>query len=174
MRVQIIMCTNAFGRSLLLIKLNALVGWSWGVFAQVGHYSICGCAPCKFCNEHIESIDHFLLLCYPVWSLRTRILAWIGVQWVVPPSLVALLTWWFDRKMKPKLKMIWDCIPFAIFWTLQIKRNGFISKNEALDWEELLELIKLKIIFWARTKWGPNSFTSEDFLIRLDSIISSL
>lgn len=70
--------------------------------------------------------------------------------------------------------MIWDCIPFAIFWTLWTKRNGVIFENEALDWEELLEQIKLTIIFWARIKWGSNTYTTEDFLFGLDSIISSL
>ncbi|KAG5527416.1 hypothetical protein RHGRI_028339 [Rhododendron griersonianum] len=117
---------------------------------------------------------HFLLLCTPVWSVWTRLLAWIGIQCVAPPNLLTLLTWWFDRKLKPKLKMIWDCIPFAIFWTLWLKRNGALFNNEALDWNDILEMIKLKIVFWARTSWGSNTYTTEDFLFRLDSIIASM
>ncbi|KAI8559154.1 hypothetical protein RHMOL_Rhmol04G0151300 [Rhododendron molle] len=49
-------------------------------------------------------MDHFLLLCTPVWSIWTRLLAW----------------------------------------------NGALFNNEALDWNDTLEMIELKIIFWAR------------------------
>ncbi|KAG5552564.1 hypothetical protein RHGRI_010595 [Rhododendron griersonianum] len=35
-------------------------------------------------------------------------------------------------------------------------------------------MIKLKIIFWARTSWGSSTYTTEDFLFRLDSIIASM
>lgn len=121
-------------------------------------------ALCKFCNEHIETMDHFLLLCTPVWSIWTRLLAWIGIQWVVPPNLLALLTWWFHRKLKPKLKMIWDCIPFAVFWTLRLKRNGASFDNEALDWNDILELIKLKSYYGQEQAGGSTSYTTEDFL----------
>lgn len=52
------------------------------------------------------------------------------------------------------------------------KRNGVIFDNKALDWEDTLNLIKLKVIFWARTTWGPsNTYSTEDFLFRLPLIV---
>ncbi|KAI8532447.1 hypothetical protein RHMOL_Rhmol11G0214900 [Rhododendron molle] len=79
-------------------------------------------------------MDHFLLHCPPF-------------QWVLPPSLDALLQLWMGWlvdgwKLKPILKMIWECIPFAILRSLWIKRNGFIFENENRNWDEV-ELIKL-------------------------------
>lgn len=37
-------------------------------------------ALCKFCGEEIESMDHSLLLRFPIWKVWSEILAWWGIK----------------------------------------------------------------------------------------------
>jgi len=58
-------------------------------------------ALCKFCNMEVESVNHSLLLCYPVWSVWCEILEWWGMVWVSPHNVETLFNWWFyleDKK----------------------------------------------------------------------------
>ncbi|KAI8537901.1 hypothetical protein RHMOL_Rhmol09G0060000 [Rhododendron molle] len=109
-------------------------------------------ALCKFCGETIESIDHSLLICTPVWNVWCEILDWWGIQWVMPHSFSDLINLWLSYKQKPKVKVIWDCIPFAVLWSLWKMRNEHLFQNKALNWEEGVDLIKLRIAFWVKSK----------------------
>ncbi|KAF7123944.1 hypothetical protein RHSIM_Rhsim12G0011400 [Rhododendron simsii] len=73
------------------------------------------------------------------------ILSLRGVQWVAPQSMAALLKWWKDWNVKPEQEIIWNCIPFAVMWTIWIKRNNLIFENKCIEWEEVPELIKMRV-----------------------------
>lgn len=82
-------------------------------------------ANCKFCGMHSESLDHLLLHCENAWNVWSHILLWWGIQ-----SMVELLLWWNSRSMKPKKKIIWDCIPLgiplAVMWSIWNSRNAYV------------------------------------------------
>ncbi|KAG5541910.1 hypothetical protein RHGRI_021664 [Rhododendron griersonianum] len=50
-------------------------------------------------------------------------------------------------------KLIWDCVPTAIPWTIYNTRNGCALKNETPGWRGVVELIKLRIAPWVKAKW---------------------
>ncbi|KAF7128852.1 hypothetical protein RHSIM_Rhsim10G0042600 [Rhododendron simsii] len=58
--------TKCFGW--LVVERRVKTGDYWHRLGII--HSVDG-ALCKFCNEHIETMDHFLLLCTPVWSIWT-------------------------------------------------------------------------------------------------------
>ncbi|KAG5562957.1 hypothetical protein RHGRI_005633 [Rhododendron griersonianum] len=113
-------------------------------------------ALCKFCGETLESIDHSFLFCQPVWNVWCEILDWWGIQWE-----------------KQKVKVIWDCIPFAVLWSLWRMRNEHTFQNKVLNWNEVVELIKLRIAFWVKSKWFESDYSITDFIYRLRSIIQA-
>lgn len=127
-------------------------------------------ALCKFCGLCLESLNHSLLHCHPAWSTWCKILCWWGIQWSTPPNLEALFLWWLSCKTKKSLKVIWNCIPFAILWSIWKMRNEFIFQNKPLNWEELADLIKLRVAFWVKTNWKFGDYSINDFIFRLDSI----
>lgn len=139
-----------------------------GIIQQHDH------ALCKFCGEVIESLNHSLLLCLPVWNVWGSILNWWGIQWVTPNSIPMLFAWWINFKQKPKAALIWDCIPLAILWSIWKMRNEFIFENRDIIWDEVVDLIKLRIALWARAKWEPSDYSLNDFIYRLPSILASL
>ncbi|KAG5539456.1 hypothetical protein RHGRI_019858 [Rhododendron griersonianum] len=130
-------------------------------------------ALCKFCGETIESIDHSLLFCTPVWNVWCKILKWWGIQWVTPNSVSDIINWWLSYRQKPKIKVIWDCIPFAVLWSLWKMRNEHLFQNKDLNWEDVVDLIKLRIAFWVKTKWNDGDYSVSDFIFRLSSIIQA-
>ena len=53
-------------------------------------------AMCTFCSRELESLDHLLLHCDPVWRCWAAILRWCGVSWATLASIVILFQWWSD------------------------------------------------------------------------------
>lgn len=131
-------------------------------------------AQCKFCPLHIESPDHLHLLCNPVWQVWSSILAWWGVQWVSPNTVVNLLLWWKCNKLNKDKKLIWEVIPLAILWTIWNARNALVFESTAPQWDNITDLIKVRVALWVKSKMGGNNFSIEDFLFRLNSILQSL
>lgn len=129
-------------------------------------------ALCKFCGECIESINHSLLHCFMTWKIWCKILGWWGIQWVLPPSLSDLFLWWGYHRHKSMAKSTWECIPLAILWSLWKMRNEFLFQNSPLNWDDLLELIKIRIAFWIKNSENSD-YSINDFLFNLRSMIHS-
>lgn len=87
-------------------------------------------ALCKFCGMSLESINHAFLHCPYVWFVWCLILEWRGMQWVTPMNVELLILWWVSCKMKPIIKKIWNCIPFAVLWSIWKMRNEFIFQKK--------------------------------------------
>lgn len=130
-------------------------------------------ALCKFCNDSLETIDHSLLHCIPVWTVWCHILNWWGIKWVLPPSVSSLFLWWTFQKFNSKAQQIWNCIPLAVLWSLWKFRNEFLFENKTLDWEEVTELIKVRVAFWVKSSLKID-YSINDFHYRLKSTLQSL
>ncbi|KAI8538808.1 hypothetical protein RHMOL_Rhmol09G0132100 [Rhododendron molle] len=46
-------------------------------------------------------------------------------------------------------------------------RNEHIFQNKALNWEEVVDLIKLRIAFWVKSKWDSADFSINDMILLL-------
>ncbi|KAI8567861.1 hypothetical protein RHMOL_Rhmol02G0154600 [Rhododendron molle] len=44
-------------------------------------------------------------------------------------------------------------------------RNEHIFQNKALNWEEVVDLIKLRIAFWVKSKWDSADFSINDMIL---------
>ncbi|KAG5527474.1 hypothetical protein RHGRI_023356 [Rhododendron griersonianum] len=52
-------------------------------------------------------------------------------------------------------------------------RNEHLFQNKDLNWEDVVDLIKLRIAFWVKTKWNDGDYSVSDFIFRLSSIIQA-
>lgn len=114
------------------------------------------------------------LLCHPAWFVWTEILNWWGVKWVTPHSISLLFQWWSSWTIKKKKKRIWDCIPLAVLWSMWKMRNEWVFQNKRLNWIELVDLIKVRVALWVKASWESNSYSINDFIYRLDSVLEAL
>lgn len=128
---------------------------------------------CKFCGESVESINHSLLLCSPIWNLWCKILMWWGILWVTPLNVEALFLWWRNTKLNPKIRLIWNCIPCATLWSIWKLRNEHIFQDKDICWEELVDLIKIRVAFWVKSKGNHDGYSVNDFIFNLKSIIEA-
>lgn len=88
---------------------------------------------CKFCGEAVESIDHSLLLCPFSWNVWCLTLQWWGLYRITPSSVVSLFYWWINFKVSHRVTWIWNCIPFAVLWSIWKLRNEHIFQEKALN-----------------------------------------
>ncbi|GAB2293350.1 hypothetical protein Dimus_027551 [Dionaea muscipula] len=83
-----------------------------------------------------------------------RLLEWWDIQWVIPRTVKQLFEWWFSWKFSKLRKLLWDCIPVVVIWSIWIVRNEVRFKRLSVDWDRVLELIKWRIGTWVKAKYG--------------------
>lgn len=127
----------------------------------------------KFCFAELETADHLLLHCKYVWDTWGNVLSWWGVQGPLPNALDDLYRWWDDWNFKAKKSIIWDCILFAVQWTIWLIRNEAVFKQKSPNWCEVQETIKIRVALWVKTKTGDKDYSMDDFIFRLGSIIDA-
>ncbi|KAL7175699.1 hypothetical protein ACSBR2_029314 [Camellia fascicularis] len=55
---------------------------------------------CVFCQNEMESLDHLLLFCHPVWECWSKMVNWWDHAWAIPRSIQGLLHWWSGGKLR--------------------------------------------------------------------------
>ena len=73
-------------------------------------------------------------------------------MWVILGSINSMFEWWQGWRFKGVKKIFWELIPPAILWSIWRVRNDVLFEGKQVDWVALLDLIKWRIAFWAKTK----------------------
>ncbi|KAL7202413.1 hypothetical protein ACSBR1_033980 [Camellia fascicularis] len=89
-------------------------------------------------------------------------LNWWHLQGALPRSVENLLLWWAGEKMK-KERLIWSAVPVVVMWSVWKLRNGVVFNASNPNWEELCELIKIRVALWLKPKFFDFHFTVHDF-----------
>ncbi|KAI8527166.1 hypothetical protein RHMOL_Rhmol12G0054600 [Rhododendron molle] len=84
-----------------------------------------------------------------------------------------LLHWWKTGIVKPKHKIIWESIPFAVIWTVWNTRNQLVFENKTVDWMETTDLFKARVAFWVTSNKDGSVYTMDDIMFRLHSLVKS-
>ena len=70
------------------------------------------------CKRNEESIDHLLLHCPIANELWAMIYSLFGVQWVMPKSVMDVMSCWEGRFGLHRSIQGWKAIPNCIMWNL--------------------------------------------------------
>ena len=78
---------------------------------------------CCMCKSSGESTNHLLLHCPVAWELWSMVCILFGTPWVMPRSVVDLLTCWKGSLGNSEAGKVWKMIPHCIMWCLWRERN---------------------------------------------------
>ena len=89
---------------------------------------------CCMCCGDGESVDHLLLqylVTHTLWSFMFQA---FGIHWVMPRSMVGLLSCWHQWLGKHNSN-IWNLIPGCLIWIVWLERNrrSFENMEKTLD-----------------------------------------
>ena len=129
-------------------------------------------AMCTFCNRELESLDHLLLHCAPVWRCWADILRWVGVSWATPASIVSLFHWWNVGIWQPRYRVLWAPIPLAVVWSIWNARNLKVFENKPVDWNEVADIIMARVAFWVSSSKKGRGLKMDDIIFRWSSVVS--
>lgn len=125
---------------------------------------------CPLCSELSETPQHLLLHCSFAWRIWSSIFRWWRVEWVCPPDLITLSLFWFSSPFKNLEKKCWESCFYAVIWSIWKARNDLIFNNKASTWEEITELVKIRVALWIKGLNDLRIYSVNDFLGNLDAI----
>ena len=79
---------------------------------------------CCLCRESGESPDHILLHCKVALELWDLVFVLFGVQWVMPRTVLDLLSSWQGPSGSRRTTMVWRVVPHCVFWCVWRERNA--------------------------------------------------
>jgi hypothetical protein len=71
---------------------------------------------CCMCKKSGETIDHLLLHCEVAHDLWSHILTFFEVEWVMPQTMLELLTSWGASVGYGPAKEAWRLVPLCLMW----------------------------------------------------------
>lgn len=125
---------------------------------------------CVFCRSEVESVSHVLLHCPLVWKVWAAMLSWWDVCWATLSSIVALLQWWSGIRFKKKVLYIWKIVPLVVLWSIWKFQNEIVFNNGQANFSDLVEVVKLRVVFWAKSCVPGLQYSVHDFLFNLQQI----
>jgi hypothetical protein len=103
---------------------------------------------CVFCGNSAETVTHLFLYCNCILQVWERVLAWLGLRFMLPHSISSMLNFMAtssgSKQVRKGLVMIWK----AVIWSVWRQRNKKVLENEGIDLVRLID--DVKTISW---KW---------------------
>lgn len=119
---------------------------------------------CPFCQSESETVDHILLHCKYSWKV------WCWWQnlwkryWVPPASLSQALIQWSFPNPNQFSKKVWWAGFFVIAWSLWKARNGIVFNSKQTSFEQICDLIMLRIGWWLKGWGDPFPYSTDDII----------
>jgi len=127
---------------------------------------------CVMCKKHGESVDHLLLhydVARVVWSSFYSL---FGVEWVMPSSVLDLLSEWGTLLGRGTVNRIWKQVPLCVLWGLWRERNSRLFEDVEAPVGALCRNVLHMLYLWVSVhSSGSMSFT--DFLLSCSFISSN-
>ncbi|KAL9691852.1 hypothetical protein QQ045_012279 [Rhodiola kirilowii] len=116
---------------------------------------------CVLCGKASESADHLLIHCEWSWKLWAALIRWWGANWVMPETTKILLESWTITGSSKSYKRVWKTMGYAILWTIWEERNNRCFQNKKREAEEIKELVKSRLAWWAKYRSSNCPYSTE-------------
>ena len=124
---------------------------------------------CCMCCCDGELVDHLLLHCPVTHTLWTFMLQAFGINWVMPGSVVGLLSCWYQWLGKHNSN-IGNLIPRYLMWIVWLERNRHSFENMEKTLDELKVLCQCNLFEWSCC-WGfTDSSSLSEFMFSLSFV----
>ncbi|KAL9668686.1 hypothetical protein QQ045_006224 [Rhodiola kirilowii] len=105
---------------------------------------------CVLCGEAQEETDHLIVHCD--WSRRlwSECFRWWGSSWTSTESAKDLLLSWEVGGHSRAFKRLRKTLGYATMWSIWEERNKRCFQSQKRSVEEVLELVKARVAWWAK------------------------
>lgn len=117
---------------------------------------------CCFCGLEIESTSHLMLHCVVPMQLLNAVMQREGLIWCCPNGVLDLMLEW-DQLRKGTDRLLWDLIPFSLFWSIWLSRNQVSFKNQSFSFDSIWDIHLSRICAWVQSWWKECPYSSYDF-----------
>ncbi|GKV36541.1 hypothetical protein SLEP1_g44662 [Rubroshorea leprosula] len=107
---------------------------------------------CIFCGKQTETASHLFFTCDATWAIWHAAYAWWGLQAVLTCEGWKHLQQHMGMVRNKKVKESWYVIWFTIIWSIWLWRNQLIFKEGNDTPAMVLDLIKMRSLYWIRAK----------------------
>jgi hypothetical protein len=104
---------------------------------------------CVGCVGKIETSCHLFLHCPCAMKVWSEIFKWLGVEIVIPPSLVTLFEVFLESARKAKMRSGFVLIWHASLWSMWRARNNSMFADGSFSPMEIVD--NIKVVSW---KWS--------------------
>jgi hypothetical protein len=112
-----------------------------------------------------EFIEHLLLRCEVARELWSYILTLFGVEWVMPRSVLELLTSWGASVGYGLAKEVWRLVPLCLMWCIWQERNARLFEDVETSVVELQKHLLNTLYIWIASHHCLNVFTFRGTLV---------
>lgn len=90
--------------------------------------------------------------------------------WVILGSVEALLHLSAGALIKKKEVKVWKLVPLILFWSIWKLRNDLLFNGGHPNFDDLGDILKTRIVFWAKSNLPGVHYTVHDFVQYLQQV----
>jgi len=124
------------------------------------------------CKKHGKSVDHLLFHCNVARVVWSSFYSLFGVEWVMPSSVLDLLSGWSTLLGRGPVLRIWKQVPLCVMWGLWHERNSRLFENMEISVGALCRNVLKMLYLWVSAH-SSGSMLFADFLLSC-SFLSSV